>query len=225
MDYDCFLSHNGRDKPAVRALCERLQAAGLAVWLDENDLPFGKDWQPAIEQAIRDSAAGLVAIGPNGMGEWHQEELEFLVREARRSGRPVIPVLLAGAPDPRDISGFVMNRSACDLRDDGDGHTFDKLVRDLRAYRRAAGPDAPAPHDDAGPPAGTALPSVPIRLLATEDAADESPAARPFKGRRLTHPRLRSYVPADGRDHLRHAQIDPEAGGGRFRSEAGRGGC
>jgi hypothetical protein len=38
MEFDVFLSHNGKDKPAVRELKRRLSARGLAVWLDEDDV-------------------------------------------------------------------------------------------------------------------------------------------------------------------------------------------
>ena len=33
--YDVFLSHNAKDKPRVRRLAERLNQAGLRVWLDD----------------------------------------------------------------------------------------------------------------------------------------------------------------------------------------------
>jgi len=35
LSYDVFLSHNAKDKPRVPLLAERLQLAGLRVWLDE----------------------------------------------------------------------------------------------------------------------------------------------------------------------------------------------
>ena len=33
-EYDVFISHGFRDKPAVRDLAERLKADGRRVWLD-----------------------------------------------------------------------------------------------------------------------------------------------------------------------------------------------
>ena len=33
--FDVFLSHNSRDKPAVRKLAQRLHGDGLRVWFDE----------------------------------------------------------------------------------------------------------------------------------------------------------------------------------------------
>jgi len=37
-EFDCFLSHNSRDKPAARALTARLRERGISVWLDEEQL-------------------------------------------------------------------------------------------------------------------------------------------------------------------------------------------
>ncbi|AUB84262.1 hypothetical protein THSYN_27220 [Candidatus Thiodictyon syntrophicum] len=135
MDYDCFLSHNSKDKPAVRELCVRLQEAGLKVWFDENELPFGYNWQPLLEDGIRRSAAGVVVIGPNGTSNWNAEEMELMLRDARRQVRPVIPLLLSGAPSTPDLPGFLLNRTLCNLGDDPDGIAFEKLVRDLLKLR------------------------------------------------------------------------------------------
>jgi hypothetical protein len=152
MDYDCFLSHNGKDKCAARELCTRLEARGLKVWFDEAELLFGYNWQPQLEEAIHRSAAGVVAIGPNGTSYWNAEEMELMLRVARDRVRPVIPLLLPGAPEPSDLlPGFLMNRHRCDLRDDTDGTTFDKLIQQLLKPRGTApGADAAgSPGDDA----------------------------------------------------------------------------
>lgn len=39
--YDLFLSHSSKDKPAVRSLADRLQADGYHVWLDERKINAG----------------------------------------------------------------------------------------------------------------------------------------------------------------------------------------
>ena len=44
-----FLSHNSRDKPAVRELVEALRERGLTVWLDMDELRPGMPWQPLLE--------------------------------------------------------------------------------------------------------------------------------------------------------------------------------
>ncbi len=50
--FDVFLSHNSKDKPAVIALAKRLQAHGIKVWLDIWELRPGHPWQEALEEII-----------------------------------------------------------------------------------------------------------------------------------------------------------------------------
>src|SRR5215212_4689484 len=97
MMFDVFLSHNSKDKPAVRALASRLDERGIAVWLDEDQLIPGRPWQPALEQAITDSQTGAVLVGADGLGPWEDEEMQALLRQAISEKKPVIPVLLPGA--------------------------------------------------------------------------------------------------------------------------------
>jgi hypothetical protein len=39
-DFNVFLSHNSKDKPAVRELKRLLVANGLTAWLDEDELRY-----------------------------------------------------------------------------------------------------------------------------------------------------------------------------------------
>jgi hypothetical protein len=68
--YHVFLSHNGQDKPAVEELAHRLREAGLRPWLDKWNLIPGDAWQPALEQALADSATCAVFVGTSGLGPW-----------------------------------------------------------------------------------------------------------------------------------------------------------
>ena len=70
MDFDVFLSHNSKDKPAVRELARRLSDRGIRVWLDEDQLIPGRNWQPLLEQGIQQSATGAVLVGPHGLAPW-----------------------------------------------------------------------------------------------------------------------------------------------------------
>ena len=49
-NYDVFISHSSKDKPAVRSLAERLKRDGLRVWLDEWEIRAGDPTGPKIEQ-------------------------------------------------------------------------------------------------------------------------------------------------------------------------------
>lgn len=66
--FDCFLSHNSKDKPEVRVLAANLRAAGVTVWLDEERLTPGLPWLPLLESRIRASGSVAVLVGADGLG-------------------------------------------------------------------------------------------------------------------------------------------------------------
>jgi 5'-deoxynucleotidase YfbR-like HD superfamily hydrolase len=114
--HDVFLSHNSLDKAQVRDLKTRLTAAGLKVWLDEDELRPGLPWQKLLEEAIRDSKSIAVLIGSSGVGPWEKEELEAALIYAVKNERPVIPVFLPGARLDIVLPPFLSNRGKVDLR-------------------------------------------------------------------------------------------------------------
>jgi hypothetical protein len=154
-DFDCFLSHNSKDKPAARALAARLRAVGLSVWLDEDELPPGHAWQPGLESGIRASRSIAVLVGGQGMGAWQDQEVQFALNLAVRDRRLVIPVLLPGSPEPADLPPGLAIRTWVDLRPDGNGDdstAFDRLIWGITGVK--PGPsgdrDTPAPSIPAG---------------------------------------------------------------------------
>lgn len=102
-----FFSFNGQDRSAVdhvgEALREPLREEGLRVWLGEEELQPGTPWLPDLEQALKHSQAVVVFIGSSGIGRWQGPEIEGALIEQVRRGRPVIPVILPGAPDPDNL--------------------------------------------------------------------------------------------------------------------------
>jgi hypothetical protein len=138
MDFDCFLSHNSKDKPAVRELAHRLTDRGIRVWLDEDQLIPGRTWQTLLEQGIERSATGAVLIGRDGLGPWEDEEMQALLRQAVASGKRVIPVLLPGAPKRPRLPLFLANRTWVDLRKGFTDQGIDKLVWGITGERSKA---------------------------------------------------------------------------------------
>ena len=100
MKFDVFLSHNGKDKPAVEILAHKLKAKGFTVWLDKWNLIPGEPWQEGLEEALNDCQTYTVFVGPSGIGPWENEEMRVAIEErVKDKKRRVIPVLLPGAPD------------------------------------------------------------------------------------------------------------------------------
>jgi TIR domain len=50
--FDVFLSHNSKDKLAVRQIADALENRRIRVWLDERELIPGRPWIPELERII-----------------------------------------------------------------------------------------------------------------------------------------------------------------------------
>ncbi len=95
--FDVFLSHNSKDKPAVRQIAEALEARGLRVWLDEKELPPGVPWQDELEKIIETVPSAAVMIGKEGLGPWETSEMRACLSEMVDRKLRVIPVMLPEA--------------------------------------------------------------------------------------------------------------------------------
>ena len=123
-----FLSHNSRDKPAVRNLKQYLLGYQITVWLGEDELQPGIPWQKLLEDGIRNSKSVAVLVGSDGLGPWEEEEMRAALQFAVSEKRSVIPVLLPGAPSQPELPMFLRNRTWVDLRDGLTAAGLDKLV-------------------------------------------------------------------------------------------------
>src|SRR6185295_12941865 len=114
--FDVFLSHNSKDKPAVRELAEALRARGLKVWLDEWELVPGRPWQEALEEVIETTGSSAVLVGKDGLGPWQDAEMRGCLSEFVDRKLPVIPVLLPSAPEQPKLPFFLKRFTWVDLR-------------------------------------------------------------------------------------------------------------
>jgi len=151
--YDVFLSHNSRDKPAVEWLAAKLEdQAQIHVFLDKWNLVPGDPWQEDLENALTASATVAVFLGPAGISGWHNEELRnALTTRVSDRGRRVIPVLLPGTtmPEENEIPVFLQRLTWVDFRaglDDGDA--FHRLIAGIKGES----PGRPGKPGDHQPP-------------------------------------------------------------------------
>jgi diadenosine tetraphosphatase ApaH/serine/threonine PP2A family protein phosphatase len=61
-----FLCHASGDKPAVRELYKELRTDGFRLWLDEEDLLPGQEWQQEIPNGVKSSDVVVVCLTPIG---------------------------------------------------------------------------------------------------------------------------------------------------------------
>lgn len=114
--FNVFLSHNSKDKPAVRQIAEVLKQRGLKVWLDEWELVPGRPWQDALEEIIQTTLTAAVLVGKDGLGPWEIPEMRGCLSEFVNRKLPVIPVLLPNAPNQPDLPLFLKQFTWVDLR-------------------------------------------------------------------------------------------------------------
>ncbi|MCL4207585.1 MAG: TIR domain-containing protein [Pirellulaceae bacterium] len=128
MTFHVFLSHNSKDKPAVRDLKQKLLGYSLTVWFDEDELQPGIPWQQLLEDGITKSGSIAVLVGKDGLGPWEDEEMQAALGLAVADKRPVIPVLMPGASAQPKLPMFLGNRTWVDLRGGFTKDGLDKLV-------------------------------------------------------------------------------------------------
>jgi hypothetical protein len=132
-DFDTFLSHNSKDKPAVRLLGKALKMRNLNVWLDEWELRPGLPWQDELEVIITTCKSAIVCVG-GGFGPWEDPEMKALLRRfvnEKKSGNvlPIIPVLLPGAPTDVKLPVFLDGFTWVDLRYGLTNENLDRIER------------------------------------------------------------------------------------------------
>lgn len=115
-DFDVFLCHNGKDKPKVKQIGEKLKELGILPWLDEWELRPGYPWQRLLERQIGQIKSAAVFVGNDGIGPWEQMELEAFLRQFVKRGCPVIPVILADAPEEPQFPIFLGSMTWVDFR-------------------------------------------------------------------------------------------------------------
>ncbi|HKM52727.1 MAG TPA: toll/interleukin-1 receptor domain-containing protein, partial [Isosphaeraceae bacterium] len=146
--YHAFLSYNSQDRTAVEDMERRLRAEGLTPYLELRELPPGREFQPALAEALRDSKTCVMFLGPSGLGPWQSEELQVAIdTRVRDRDFHVIPVLLPGAERPRrgDVAQleFLINASWVEfLNTLDDQKEFRRLVWGITGKK----PDEPAEH-------------------------------------------------------------------------------
>src|SRR5438105_1958282 len=97
--YDVFLSHDSKDKPAVRELAERLKQDGLRVWFDEWVIQPGDLVSLKVEQGLEQSRTLILVMSQNAFAsEWVTlERHTALFRDPTNAERRFIPLRLDDA--------------------------------------------------------------------------------------------------------------------------------
>ncbi len=106
--YDVFVSHNSKDKPAVRRLAKRLKLSGLRVWLDDWCIRSGDIISLKVDEGLEQSRVLLLCISPNALGSgWVALERSTAIhRDPTNEGRRFVPLLLADCDLPDTLRRY-----------------------------------------------------------------------------------------------------------------------
>lgn len=157
MEWDVFISHASENKADVALpLTERLEAAGLRVWLDSFELTVGDSLRQSIERGLAGSRFGIVVISPEFLKKhWPQAELDGLASREAAGAKVILPVWHGvDAVAVREQSPMLAGRVAV-ATDKGIDHVASEL---LRAIRRDTNGNGREPVAAAAPAASAATP-------------------------------------------------------------------
>lgn len=107
-----FLCHAKEDKPTVRELYRQLTAEGwMDVWLDEENLFPGQEWDMEIEKAVEAADVVVVCLSSHSVDKegYVQKELRFVLNIADEKPEGtifVVPVRLDECQVPRRIRAW-----------------------------------------------------------------------------------------------------------------------
>jgi hypothetical protein len=96
-----FLCHKGANKPLVRRFFKVLKTLGFEPWLDEEDMPAGKELHRAILEGFERSCAAVFFLTPQFKDEnYLRGEINYAIDEKRKKGdRFAIVSLAFGSPN------------------------------------------------------------------------------------------------------------------------------
>ena len=159
--FDVFLSYHSGDAAWIAQLKTALEARGIRVWLDSEQIRPGDQFPRALANAIGLVRAVVIALSPGSIASpWVEEEYNLALAHRRH----VIPVLIGDAEPP----GFLKGRTWVDFRDDSRfAEGVDDVVFGITG-QRAGKTEAPRPHgfrDAAAVPGGADETEVLKRLI------------------------------------------------------------
>ncbi len=153
-DFDVFLSHSSKDKPAVRDLAGRLKVDGLKVWFDEWEIRPGDPIYAKVRDGLERSRVVLLFMSRKGLdSDWATlEHQAILFADPLNRKRRFIPLRL----DDGDIPAVLRQYAYLDWRT-----PTDDAYRRLLLACRAAAPAAefPAPYEKPAPAGAERQPS------------------------------------------------------------------
>lgn len=117
-EYDVFISHASEDKdPLVEALVKHLEALGIRVWYDKNNIGWGDSFREKMDEGLSKARYGIIILSPDYIKDekyWTKAELDALFQKESATGKKVLlPVWHhLSKNEVMDFSPFIASRNA-----------------------------------------------------------------------------------------------------------------
>lgn len=121
----CVL-YNDEDGSLARRIGQHLKSQELRVCY-ENGKRTVEIHTPQLDVIIGKARCLIILIGRTGFGPWHISEMEQILEEFVRRGKPVIPVLLEKSPSRPDLGGALSIITWLELRGRVDDEAMNRL--------------------------------------------------------------------------------------------------
>lgn len=96
-----FISYSRRDADVIESIVSELEAAGIDVWLDREDIKPGKQWRKQIVEAIDTAEAFVLNLSPNSAASDNVLKELNLAEEALDPF--ILPVMLSEMKIPNEM--------------------------------------------------------------------------------------------------------------------------
>lgn len=121
-----FISYESADRKRVVPIAESLEAAGVPVWIDRDEIAGGANYGPFIVQGIRDSRCVIVACSATSM---RSRNVKQEIQLAWKYQRPYVPLLLEQTPFPDDVTYWLEGWQWIEVLDRPNAEWFPELLR------------------------------------------------------------------------------------------------
>lgn len=142
-----FLSYAREDLEVAQRLRDALDAEGIDVWFDQEDLSWGDRWKDKIARSIRDCQLFLPLVSRSSLVQRRRgvhAEWNLAIEEAQRASptsRFLIPLLLDGiSPEHPEIPPELQEAQGRAITRDGDLNVLAREVRELLRERQRESP-------------------------------------------------------------------------------------
>jgi len=123
--FDIFLSYRSSESVEAGRLRDALEARGVRVWLDKDEIRPGDRFAEALENGLATSrAVGLIATSESIASNWVKNEYYRALSLSAAGELQLIPLLFG----PTELPGFLKDRNWINFQDGEYRRNVDKLV-------------------------------------------------------------------------------------------------